>query len=481
MALRAVAGAGAAVLLACTGCTAQPSPTSSSVSAPSPAPSREEVVAGITEEGLRARLEELAAATGEAAGYRSAGSEGYERAAILVEDHLTDAGWSVTSTTYDAPAVVDDAASSLEVADDRFGADDLRPLLLSPTGDVTGPVVALNGAPGTAERPGAGCAPGDYPDLPQSAVVLVPPGGCFRRDQLLAAQQAGAGAFVTYSPGVPEGVLLRPTLGRAEGLTIPGAWVSEEAAAALAAAAGDDAHLVLTARTENRPTRSVVGELPGSGDEVVLLGAHLDSVVDGPGANDDGSGVAALLEIARSLGSDGRRATVRVAFWSGEELGLLGSSRYVSTLSDDERAAIVVYGNADMLASPNGFAGVYDEAGAAEGSEAAHDLLRDAVERAGGTPLPVDLHGGSDHRPFALAGIATAGLFSGAVEPVTDEQAEASGATAGEPADPCYHQPCDDLDNVDLDLARLLTAALADFTVRVADDPSLLAAGGSGP
>jgi len=211
---------------------------------------------------------------------------------------------------------------------------------------------------------------------------------------------------------------------------------------------------------------------------VVVLGAHLDSVVDGPGMNDDGSGVAALLEIARWLGSTRREATVRLAFWSGEEVGLLGSSRYVSDLSAEERAAVAVYLNADMLGSPNGFAGVYEEAGAAEGSAVATGLLRDAVERAGGAPVPVDLTGSSDHHPFTLAGIATAGVFSGAVERVDDEQAAASGATPGAPADPCYHQACDELDDVDLALARLLTAALADVTVLVADDPTVLTAGG---
>ena len=95
-----------------------------------------------------------------------------------------------------------------------------------------------------------------------------------------------------------------------------------------------------------------------------MLGAHLDSVVDGPGINDNGSGVAALLELARALGGSRPGATIRLAFWSAEELGLHGSSRYVAGLSDEERDGILVYLNADMVASPNGFAGVYDEHGA---------------------------------------------------------------------------------------------------------------------
>ncbi len=87
------------------------------------------------------------------------------------------------------------------------------------------------------------------------------------------------------------------------------------------------------ARTAPVRTRSILAELPGSEPGVVvMLGAHLDSVIDGPGMNDDGSGVAALLEIARALGGTRPRATIRLAFWSGEELGLHGSYGYATAL-----------------------------------------------------------------------------------------------------------------------------------------------------
>jgi aminopeptidase S len=205
-----------------------------------------------------------------------------------------------------------------------------------------------------------------------------------------------------------------------------------------------------------------------------MLGAHLDSVIDGPGMNDDGSGVAALLEIARALQGTRPRATVRLALWSAEELGLQGSSRYVRGLAEADRAAIVAYLNADMIGSPNGFSGVYHEGTAADSSAAVGALLTAAVERAGGVAVPVDLGGGSDHVPFTQAGIATGGVFSGASEPITETQAASRGAIVGQAADACYHRPCDDTKNVDLGLARLLTAALADVTVRLANTPELV-------
>jgi hypothetical protein len=438
-------------------------------------PDARAVAAGITEEGLRARLEELARAMEGSERFRSVGSPGYGGAAALVERELAAAGWSVDSDTYDDVTFVDEGGSSLEVGHQVYGVEDIRPLLFAPVGDVAGPVVPI--VANATESTGTGCRVGDYGALPADAIVLVGPGDCLRRDQVIAAQQAGAAAFVAVSPEVPPGIVLRPTLLDPRGLTIPAASASQETVRALVAAATGSvtARLVTSARTEQARTRTVLAELPGSRDgQVIMLGAHLDSVIDGPGINDNGSGVAALLEIGRALRGTRTSGTVRLALWSGEELGLHGSLRYVEALSQKQKEAILVYANVDMIASPNGFAGVYDEPTAAAGSSTASRLLRAAVTRNGGTPSPVDLHNGSDHYGFVEAGVATAGVFSGSLDPVSVEQAAASGADAGRPADDCYHQPCDDLTNIDLGLARVLAAGLVDFTVEVANHPELL-------
>ncbi len=448
---------------------------------PAPATSRppdaRAVAAAITEDGLRDRLEALAAATEGSDQYRAVGSAGYDRAATMVEEELRAAGWTVTLDAYDAATFVDEGGSSLGVAGRTFDAAEVLPLIFAPPGDVEGPVVAIDVDPAAADRTGKGCAVTHYGDLPEKAIVVVRSGDCLRRDQVIAAQQAGAAAFVAVYPAAPAGLVYRPTLIEPRFLEIPAAGVSRAAMDALvsAAAAGETAHLVTRARTLSAPTRSIIAELPGSQTgPVIMLGAHLDSVLDGPGINDDGSGVAALLEIARALGGTRPQATVRLAFWSGEELGLHGSYRYAAALTTEDAQAILVYANVDMIASPNGFAGIYDEPDARAGSAVAGALLTSAVERAGGAPLGVDLGGGSDHYGFAQAGVATAGVYSGASEPVTIEQAAAAGAVAGRPADPCYHQACDDGANANLRLARILAAGLADFTVRVANNPELL-------
>jgi carboxypeptidase Q len=85
----------------------------------------------------------------------------------------------------------------------------------------------------------------------------------------------------------------------------------------------------------NPPVFNVVGEIPGTdkavADEVILLGAHLDTWHAATGAADDGNGVAAMMEALRILKATGvkLRRTVRVGFWEAEEQGLIGSREYV--------------------------------------------------------------------------------------------------------------------------------------------------------
>jgi aminopeptidase S len=73
----------------------------------------------------------------------------------------------------------------------------------------------------------------------------------------------------------------------------------------------------------------------------------------------------------------------------------------------------------------------------------------------------MDLGGASDHAAFQFAGIPTGGIFSGASEDKTAEQASAHGGTAHEPMDACYHLTCDTTDNVDADLVAVYAAAVA--------------------
>jgi aminopeptidase S len=214
------------------------------------------------------------------------------------------------------------------------------------------------------------------------------------------------------------------------------------------------------------PTQNVLADLPGArARSTVIAGGHLDSVPEGPGINDNGSGVAALLEIAEQLARlDVRQGrSLRFAFWGKEERGHLGSLHYVERLSRRRRSRIAAYVNLDMVGSRNGGYFFYG------GGESARDRrVVAAIERtvrrrlrSRGVPLAeTSLEGLSDHSSFAPAGVPVAGLYSGSNEMKTRRQARGWGGRSGEAFDPCYHRPCDRLRGVDRRvLGRLADAA----------------------
>ncbi len=153
-------------------------------------------------------------------------------------------------------------------------------------------------------------------------------GLCFFRVKALNAQRAGAPAVVVVEDvltrrGIPSGTLAAP------GIRIPVVFAS-----ARAVRDGAEVRVNVDAVSERRLTHNVIAETPGgNGARVVMAGGHLDSVAGGPGINDNGSGVATLIETAEAIGPDPPGARVRLAFWGAEELGLLGSRRYVSSLA----------------------------------------------------------------------------------------------------------------------------------------------------
>jgi Zn-dependent M28 family amino/carboxypeptidase len=194
-----------------------------------------------------------------------------------------------------------------------------------------------------------------------------------------------------------------------------------------------------------------------------MVGAHLDSVAAGPGMNDNASGSAAILKIARQLAGTKPVNTVRFGWWGGEELGLLGSRYYLDQLGRTDRNRIALYLNVDMVGSRNFRRLIYDgkAQGAPAGSEAVQRVLSDYLR---GQRLAVgttSLGGGSDHVPFAAAGIPVGGVFTGAGEAKNEQDRAAYGGTAGSPADPCYHDRCDDLDNLDLTVLDQMADAVA--------------------
>jgi Zn-dependent M28 family amino/carboxypeptidase len=191
-----------------------------------------------------------------------------------------------------------------------------------------------------------------------------------------------------------------------------------------------------------------------------MAGAHLDSVIEGPGINDNGSGSAALLETALMMANLHPENTLRFAWWAAEEQGLVGSTDYVAGLSQAERDRIALYLNYDMVGSPNYIFMVYDADESTfpapegvtipPGSTAIEDLYESYYTWIGEPYDDTEFSGRSDYQAFIDNGIPSGGLFTGAEEIKTEEQEAIWGGTAGEQFDPCYHEACDGIDNVDL-------------------------------
>jgi Zn-dependent M28 family amino/carboxypeptidase len=431
--------------------------------------------AAVTVTGIRRHLAALQAVAERHGGNRAAGTPGYDASVAYVAAQLQAAGYRPQLQRFEVATVRDNRPPVLEVpggagATLRAGTD-YRSFGFSGNGEATGPVRAVD-----LGSPTSGCQPADFAGFPRGSVAVLARGGCAFRVKAEQAQRAGAVAGLLFDPDRPGPAgLLAGTLGGA-GISIPVLATTREASRRLVAAGpGQRVRVSVDASSTAQPTSNLVAELAGvRGDRVVMVGAHLDSVAAGPGLNDNASGSATVLELARQLAGSRPHHTIRFAWWGGEELGLLGSRHYLASLDQARRQQLAVYLNLDMLGSPNFRRLVYDgdRRGAPPGSKAVEQVLTEQLRSQGLAVGETTLAEGSDHAPFAAAGIPVGGLFSGAGEAKDARERAAYGGTAGAPADPCYHRRCDDLDNLDLAVLDQLADATAHAVASFARDLS---------
>jgi Zn-dependent M28 family amino/carboxypeptidase len=293
------------------------------------------------------------------------------------------------------------------------------------------------------------------------------------------AQAAGAIGAIIFNQGngTPEANpdrfgVFSGTLGGPA--TIPAVAVSYDFGAALVAAAQAGTltmEISVEAISETRHTTNVFAESRwGDPDEVVMVGAHLDSEPDTAGINDNGTGSAGILEVALQMAKFKTKNKVRFAWWGAEESSLAGSTYYVANLPQAERDRIALYLNFDMIGSPNYMFGVYDgDDSAASGSPAGppgsaqiEDVFEAFFASRGEATAASDFTGRSDYGPFIAAGVGipAGGLFTGAEVLKTEADVARWGGVAGAQYDPCYHAPCDSLtperNGADADLYRQL-------------------------
>jgi len=415
----------------------------------------------VTLAAVRAHQQEFQNIANANGGTRVAGTAGHDQSAEYVFNLLDAAGYNVSYQEFQfdffqelTPATLEQTAPNPEVY--VYGVDFFT-MDYSGSGDVTAPVQAVDLLLPPTGGSTSGCEASDFNGFTAGNIALIQRGTCNFSDKAINAEAAGAVGVIIFNEGnTPDREpLFGGTLG---GIVVSIPVVS--ASFALGVELNDliddglELHLVTDTFSDPRTTRNVIAETPGGRtDRAVVVGAHLDSVPAGPGINDNGSGSAAILEIALQMVELGitPRNQVRFIWFSAEEEGLIGSEYYVSQLSRRQIKDIAVMLNFDMIGSPNYVRFVYDGDGSGTGTAGPNgsDVVEDVfLDYFGSTPTePTAFDGRSDYGPFIDVGIPAGGLFTGAEVFKTAEQVAIYGGTAGVAYDPCYHQACDTFAN----------------------------------
>ncbi len=400
-------------------------------------------------------------------GNRFAGHPGYDASVDYVAGKLDAAGYDVDVQEFDYLAFQVLGPSALQqtapgtvtyVENVDFGVIDQ-----SDPGDVTAAVTAVDLQLGLGNTSTSGCEASDFAGFPAGNIALLQRGSCTFELKAENAAAAGAVGIVIFNQGdtadpgrqgIPAVTL---TANNTSGIPMLG--TTYPLGATLAGTPGLMMRVFANTLREILPTSNVIAEKTGKNDDnVVMAGGHLDSVFEGPGINDNGSGSAALLEAAEQLANIKPQNTMRFAWWGAEESGLIGSTNYVNGLSQAEKDRIALYLNFDMVGSPNYIFMTQDAdqssfvapVAVPAGSTAIEDLFESFYTLKGEPYDDAAFDGRSDYQAFILNDIPAGGLFTGAEVRKTAEQQGIWGGITGDQFDQCYHQACDTFGNVNL-------------------------------
>lgn len=326
-------------------------------------------------------------------------------------------------------------------------------MLYSGSGDVTALIesVDIMIPPGpNADDSTSGCDVGDFVGFTPGNIALIQRGNCYYSVKAMNAQDAGAIGVIIFNEGQPGRTdAMLGTLGGL-GINIPvvgAAYAVGEELYTLALAGDVIVRMSVDTITEERTSQNVIGTLEGLQPEqgIVYIGGHYDSVSAGPGANDDASGVAGVLEAARVLGTKGHRtkATMKFIAFGSEEIGLDGSYWYV--VENEEEVTNMGIGmiNLDMIAV--GEILLLGNVGLAP-----DDILNYTEDKADAMGLvwdPFTAGANSDHYYFEVVGCPVSFLT--------------------QDPDPYYHTPEDTPDKIQVDTleknGELATAVMSDW------------------
>lgn len=368
---------------------APPATTAATQAAPSPS----FTVVALSDHNVERAFEDLRMLAVEI-GIRSAGTAAERDAAAYVARQLEGAGYVVSVEPFETSYRGDH--SSVAPAG---GAPSVRAIVMngSPTGEATAPLV----------QAGLGSV-ADFEDADVSgAIALLDRGVVTFADKARNAEAAGAIAVIVVNN---EGALFGGALGGRSSVTIPIVAAAGRSAEALRALAAQGAPVTLTAEVGTRmvASQNVVGRGQG-GTCRGYIGAHYDSVPYGPGANDNASGTALLLELARTHHVEG---LCFIAF-GAEEIGLLGSRAFVDQ-HDVSDAAFML--NFDMVArigerSADGPRFVLGSPSLADRASAVADAVGYGIP-----PGEFPMGAASDHVSFERAGVPAITVYSGGAD-----------------------------------------------------------------
>lgn len=324
-------------------------------------------------------------------GKRVAGTQGGQNAADYIASEFEASGLQVTRQPFTFEGW-EDRGTLVQLLGSDAKQLEASAIQYSNGGDVEGEIVLV---PGTGTR-------NDFSKVNvRGKIALVKRGTVSFADKALNAAEVGATAILIYNerPESYTGTLR-------ERVAIP--------TIALSGAAGQEivkrlpkgtvrARVKSDSGLEERTGYNVIGTLKGKTDETIVMGGHYDSVPAGPGAGDNGSGTAVILELARTFAQkpEPEHTLVFIAF-DAEELGLFGSRAYVDDLSETQLQKMRAMLNFDMLGAGSGpliLMGDGDIALLSRSS--AQQLQIDA--RNGQMPS----NAGSDHESFARKGVDT--------------------------------------------------------------------------
>ncbi len=420
----------------------------------------------VTVDGVRehqAAFQAIADANG---GTRAAGTTGYAASAAYVADAMTAAGYDVTLQPFDIPVFYLTGPSTLDqiapVSTVYAENVDFEVMTYSASGNVTAPVTAVDLDLGLGNASTSGCEAADFAGFPAGNIALLQRGACSFQLKAENAAAAGAvGAIIFNQGNDPSRTgLFFGTLSSFYSGNIPVVSTSYDLGEDWAGTPGLVMNLVVDAFSGTVTDYNVIAESTwGDPSRVVMVGAALDSPAGGPGINNNGSGSAAILEVALLMDKVKPHNKVRFAWWGGAFLNLIGSETYVNGLTQSELEDIVLYLGFDTIGSPNYVRFVNDGDGSefgfpgAPGSDDIETLFENFFGDRGLAIEPtLDGWAFTDAVNFFFADVPFGGLYTGSVEIKTPAQAAVYGGTAGDLLDPCSQLPCDTFDNVSLEV-----------------------------